>query len=197
LYYIHDNVVTQDDIDIVKYGWNLILKCQTLPYLNIIKNKKDLQFNSCISWFSMVFYDRLFNVHPSCQPLFTAGLVGQGKFLVRMITVTLSQLGNPEVFKRTMISLAISHCKRGVKACEYGIVGEVLFYALNIVQGEEIFTVDAELSWKRVYSAMLRIIVPLVIAYETGKDIVMDDNYYQTMSNTGTRPITHQTFTDL
>lgn len=178
VYYIRDCVVTPEDIEAVKVGWNLIIKDNTEPYKELKKNK-NCEYSSCISWFYSLFYDRLFNVHPACKPLFTSGIVGQGKFLVKMISMTLSQLGDPTHFKQMMEKLAMRHCERGVRAVEFGIVGEVLFFCLMTVTGNE-FSREVEHSWKKIYSVMLTHIIPLVIEYERTGVVKRDENSSRT-----------------
>lgn len=47
-----------------------------------------------------------------------------------------------------------------------GIVGEVLFWALRLVIGYEVYTDEMHSAWVKVYSRMLRVIVPVAIAWE-------------------------------
>ena len=65
-----------------------------------------------------------------------------------------------------MESLAARHCKWGVRGVEYGIVGDVLFYALHHVLGDEAFNKQVQISWWRVYSTMLTHILPICIRHE-------------------------------
>jgi hypothetical protein len=57
------------------------------------------------------------------------------------------------------------HNIRGVKSGEYGIMGEVLFWALRKCLGE-IFNTAAHLVWVKILSTMLRHMVPVAVAYE-------------------------------
>jgi hemoglobin-like flavoprotein len=165
VYFIQDAVVTEEDILLARSNWNMIVGDTSPAYKHAKDTIPNFEPASCVSWFYTIFYERLFNVHPMCQPLFTTGLVGQGKFLVKMMSITLSQLGDQSKFCTTMEGLAKSHCERGVRGVEFGIVGDVLFYSLMKTLGDE-FTIEAEYSWKKIYSVMLRIIVPLCISYE-------------------------------
>ena len=47
-----------------------------------------------------------------------------------------------------------------------GIVGEVLFWALRQVVGTEFYTDKMHSAWVKVYSRMLRVIVPVAISWE-------------------------------
>ena len=165
VYYIHDVDVMAEDLRLAKSIWDYIIDDKSPAF---IKMKEDPTFeqNSCISWFYTIFYERLFNVHPMCRPLFTSGIVSQGKFLVKMMSLTLNCISNRPKFAKSMEDLALRHCERGVRGVEYGIVGDVLFYSLRRVVGDEVYTKEVEQAWVKIYSAMLGIIVPLVVEYE-------------------------------
>mmetsp|Transcript_9930 Transcript_9930/g.10431 ORF Transcript_9930/g.10431 Transcript_9930/m.10431 type:complete len:223 (+) Transcript_9930:107-775(+) len=169
VYFIPQAEVISRDINSCQDVWNLILDDRSPAYLEYIK-KANPPPTSCIVWFYSVFYERLFNVHPLCRPLFTKGIESIGSFLVQMVSMSLGQLRDPSKFKKTMTSLAARHCERGVKASEYGVIGEVLFYTLKKCLGDETYTTEIDTAWKKVFSVMLREIVPLVVNYErTGK----------------------------
>ena len=64
------------------------------------------------------FYTRLFDIHPMSRYLFKNGMKSQGKFLVQMISLALSELSDPAKFDRTLTKLAEVHYHRGVRAVE-------------------------------------------------------------------------------
>jgi hemoglobin-like flavoprotein len=144
--------------------WNAILDDATPPYI-MTKDKPGFQYPSCRVWFYNLFYERLFDIHPLCKPLFTNGVDSIGTFLVKMISMSLNQCEDKAKFQKAMIDLAERHCERGVKAVEYGIIGDVLFYTLEITAGA-LYSPPVEACWKKVYSSMLAIIVPLAVSYE-------------------------------
>lgn len=82
-----------------------------------------------------------------------------------MISMSLNQCDDKTKFHKAMVDLAERHCERGVKAVEYGIIGDVLFHTLEITAGA-LYTPPVEACWKKVYSSMLAIIVPLAVNYE-------------------------------
>lgn len=47
-----------------------------------------------------------------------------------------------------------------------GVVGEVLFYVLRLCLGPLVYTYDVHRAWVKVYSRMLKVIVPIAISYE-------------------------------
>lgn len=166
VYYVHDAAVSAEDIALAKASWNLIIDDKSEEFHRRKREDPNFQYYSCISWFFSNFYSRLFDVHPLCKSLFSSGLQTQGKFLVKMISITLSQVNNPEQFQETMHDLTVRHCQRGVKAIEYGVVGDVLFWVIRTCVGEKAFTPAVSNVWVRIYSVMLRHIVPQAVAYE-------------------------------
>jgi hemoglobin-like flavoprotein len=161
----HNAVVSDRELSLAKASWNLIIEDKSPAYVQQKASNPNFDHASCISWFYSVFYDRLFDVHPMCRPLFTTGIVSQGKFLVKMVSMTLSCITKKEKFTKTMEDLAMRHCERGIRGVEYGIVGDVLFYCIKKSCGDT-FTLEQENAWKLIYSSMLQIIVPLCVEYE-------------------------------
>lgn len=100
-----------------------------------------------------------------CKPMFKSGMKSQGRFLVKMISLILTCLDNPVKFRETMTRLVDVHNHRGVKAIEYGLMGDVLFWTMKSVLGDA-FGPSEHRSWVRVYSHILRIVVPLAVEYE-------------------------------
>ena len=47
-----------------------------------------------------------------------------------------------------------------------GVVGEVLFWTLRNCTGPTVYTHDVHQAWVKVYSRMLKIMVPLAVAHE-------------------------------
>jgi hemoglobin-like flavoprotein len=165
VFYIDNAEVSDEEIAMAKNTWNLVVDDKSAQF-KLEKQNPEFEQSSCISWFYTIFYDRLFNVHPMCRPLFTSGIVSQGKFLVKMMSLTLNCIANKNKFTKSMEDLALRHCERGVRGVEFGIVGDVLFYSLRKVVGEDAYSREVELAWVKIYSSMLGIIVPLVVEYE-------------------------------
>ena len=109
-----------------------------------------------MAYFFDVFYARLFDVHPLCKPMFKNGVKAQGRFLVKMMSLSLSLLDNKVKFQETMIDLANAHNKRGVRANEYGIIGEVLFFSIKECIGPA-YTPVAHFAWVKIFCRMLKI----------------------------------------
>ena len=169
-----------DDIRVAGDAWNLILTDSSHTFIeqkrtDELKDLEEVEIDgsgakvilapSCIMWFYDIFYKRLFDVHPSCKHMFAGGIKQQGKFLVRMLSLALSELADPSKFDATLVMLAKQHCDRGIKAVEYGVVGEVLFFTLRFVLGSA-FTERVHAAWVKIFCRMLKTMVPVAIAYE-------------------------------
>jgi hemoglobin-like flavoprotein len=164
IYYVPNCEITLRETATCLSVWNAILDDATPNYI-MTKIQPGFLYPSCKVWFYYTFYDRLFDIHPMCKPLFTRGVDSIGIFLVKMISMALGQCDDPKKFRESMVELAQRHCERGVKANEYGIMGEVLFHTLTHTAGA-LYTPVVDHCWKQVYSSMLRIIVPIVIQWE-------------------------------
>jgi hemoglobin-like flavoprotein len=70
-----------------------------------------LRYKTSMKYFADCFYTRLFDVHPTCRHLFR-DITAQGKFLVKMITVALTELDHQKQFEELLIHLAEIHNQR-------------------------------------------------------------------------------------
>lgn len=162
--YFTREAITEDEIVIARRKWNLIVNDES-QHFHKMKGLNGCEVNSCMSLFYDTFYRRLFDIHPECKPMFRSGLKSQGKFLVKMITMTLQLANQDEQFTEVMTKLAQVHNARGVKAIEYGIVGEVLFYSLKACLGPE-YDHPTHKAWVKIFSQMLMAIVPVAVTFE-------------------------------
>jgi hemoglobin-like flavoprotein len=92
------------------------------------------------------FYQRLFDIHPSVKPLFKNGLITQGRFLVKMISMLLGSLNNQKEFDESLYKLVVTHNTHGMNASEYGMIGEIIFYTLKRCTGPT-YNVEASRAW--------------------------------------------------
>lgn len=164
VYYLHNEPITEYDLSIAKETWNMILD-NTAPGFKALKGTEGFNYSSSIMMFYDVFYERLFDVHPLSRPLFKSGLKTQGKFLIKMISLSLKIIEDPKKFEQTLIKLTESHNEKGIKAIEYGIVGEVLFYAIRQCVGTA-YTPNVNFAWKKIISKILSIMVPVAVSFE-------------------------------
>lgn len=120
LYYSSQNI-TKDEHQMALASWEAILNDKSEEFL-ANKGTPGFEYSSCVIFFYDMFYTRLFNVHPMSRNLFKNGMKSQGKFLVKMITLALSEINDSDKFDKTLIKLAEVHNQRGVKAVECEII---------------------------------------------------------------------------
>lgn len=114
VYYI-DEVVTREEIQMALANWELILHEQAPEFLRRRKEEAEkFPYHSCVIFFYDSYYTRLFDIHPACRPLFKSGMKAQGRFLVKLISFSLSEFENPERFDK----LTEVHYHHGVQAVE-------------------------------------------------------------------------------
>jgi hemoglobin-like flavoprotein len=115
--------------------------------------------------FYETFYERLFDVNPESRKLFTGDMAGQGRMLVKVVSSVVGAVKEPEKVREEMKTLAIRHYHYGVRAIQYGMLGDVLFYALEQVLGAG-YTAAHHIAWTRAYCNVLSILVPTAVAIE-------------------------------
>lgn len=100
--------------------------------------------------------------------MFKSGMKAQGKALVKIVSLSLS-MSSPEdkkKFDAVMLKLAEVHNDKGVKAVEYGIMGESLIWALSKCLGPDVFTALCGKAWIRIFCRMIKIMIPVAVAHE-------------------------------
>jgi len=115
--YYNKKLLTSQERELAVRSWNLIVT-DTAPGFLAKKGKKDFLYHSSVTFFYDTFYSRLFDIHPMCKQLFRSGMRSQGTFLVKMISLALSELEDPVKFDNSLKRLAEIHYERGVKAME-------------------------------------------------------------------------------
>ena len=106
-----ENPLTADENDLAKASWEAILKDNTPAYLArraaLADSQKEEQeksgkltsepLQSCKEWFTALFYERLFDVHPYAKALF-ANPETQGKFLIALFSFIFTAFDNPRAY---------------------------------------------------------------------------------------------------
>jgi len=157
-YYTEKPITPQDYIR-ANESWRLIVDNKGQKFLTIRKKQGNKYNNYCVVWFYEILYDYLFYLLPDVKVLFPHDIDKQGRMLVSMINLILESFYNHSLINKIK-DLTIRHINYGVKLYHFYIMGEVLLYTLNEVLGEE-FTEECFVAWKKIYSSMLRIIIPI------------------------------------
>mmetsp|Transcript_14090 Transcript_14090/g.23440 ORF Transcript_14090/g.23440 Transcript_14090/m.23440 type:complete len:339 (+) Transcript_14090:50-1066(+) len=163
--YYDAECVNSEGVEKVREGWKMILRNTAPGYVYRRDSEDGFGCSSSIEYFYKLFYGRLFDIHPAAEDLFK-NAQSQGKFLVEMVSLSMSELADPLQYKKTLTRLADIHNKRGVKAIEYGVVGEVLFWSIRECLGAELYNFETHGIWVKLYSRMLKTMVPLAVAAE-------------------------------
>eukprot|EP01033_Poteriospumella_lacustris_P016117 gene16117-biopygen7250 len=88
-----------------------------------------------MEFFGNRFIKRFFEVHPIAAPMFSKSSMKQGTLFFRMIAFTIAALDDDSKFDSQFVALAKSHNRMGIRAVEYGIFGECLFWVLKLIVG--------------------------------------------------------------
>jgi hemoglobin-like flavoprotein len=100
-----------------------------------------------------LFYQHLFLVDPSLQPLFKGNMTQQGKMLMQMIGIAVGQLNELDRLVPLLQDLGRRHSGYGVYDAHYPIVGAALLKTLEQGLGDE-FTPPVREAWAEVYGVM-------------------------------------------
>jgi hemoglobin-like flavoprotein len=169
MYYISSSI-TNRDLHLSQLSWNQILSNKSSEFIKKcqINSEFDEKYHqNCCQWFTDLFYERLFDIHPLAKVLFIhTSMEKLKRHLIKVISLTLTQNKNPFKFQKLMKNLTILHCHRGVRAIEYGIMGNVLFHTLQQCLGVNEYSSILDKAWKAIYSSMLKEIIPECVKYE-------------------------------
>jgi hemoglobin-like flavoprotein len=100
-----------------------------------------------------LFYDRLFTLDPSLKPLFTGDLNEQGRKLMAMIGMAVTNLGKLETILPAVQDLGRRHVTYGVPPASYDTVAAALLWTLGQGLGEA-FTSQVEAAWTEAYTVL-------------------------------------------
>lgn len=115
--YYNDEKTTLEELEAATASWKAILNNVAPEFLRMKKTDPAFLHPSSIVYFYNSFYARLFDIHPLAKDLFR-DVKSQGKFLVKMISLSLSEDQDPTKFNDTLTKLAEIHNERGIKAVE-------------------------------------------------------------------------------
>jgi len=85
-----------------------------------------------------------------------------------------NSLDDTRRFNQSLTALTEMHNDRGIKGTEYGIVGEVLLWTLRKCLGSA-YTPNIHMAWLRILSRILRVMVPIAVAFELNQGKAQED----------------------
>ena len=80
----------ETDLKSARSLWKMIADNNAPGYVKM-KETPGFDAPNAMHYFYVSFYERLFDVHPSCKPLVKKGITQQGRHLVTLISMALSQ----------------------------------------------------------------------------------------------------------
>ena len=165
LYYINteEDIVTLKDIEICKLSFELIMNSKSSTFLNDKNIQK--KYKNLPTYFADTFIARLFEVNPSFIPIFQSLHQIDNSFIFKMINILLTDVNNEPLFEQIINNLVVKHHKRGIKATDYSIMGDVLFFTLKYTLDNK-FTSEVYYCWCKLYSRMLKLAIPEAILLE-------------------------------
>ena len=99
------------------------------------------------------FYERLFEVTPPLQKLFTGDMHRQGAMLMTSLELAVSNLDDPASILPAIQALGERHRSYGVKAEYYPLAREAYLWALEKHLGEK-FTPALKEAWTAAFDAL-------------------------------------------
>lgn len=169
--YYSSATLSKADIAMASCSWNLIDFGTVAEFVRLQQctSKEEFPFTTAAAWFSNVYFNHLFDVHPLSRSMFLDPRVRQ-RFLSSFMGFVFTAVADKANFKKKFTLLAITHCHRGVKAIEYGIIGEVMFWSLRFCLGE-LYSKDIHMAWVKLFSTMLAVILPVAVGRELNCDV--------------------------
>ena len=168
-YYVENVVINSVDEELTAQSWSVLMS--GTPTEEFKKRRLNPNFHQAtsLSWFYDIFYQKFFELTPDAASMFTnVSLVHQGKLLATVIGSALSSLRKPDILKKSLIGLVRSHNAKGVHPIHYCNMGLALFWSLGEVLGEQVFNNETKLSWVKMYSFLLSIIIPSAVKFKLG-----------------------------
>ena len=104
------------------------------------------------------FYDRLFELDPSLEPLFRTSPHEQGQKLMSALAAVVGGLDDWVRIEPVVRDLALRHVDYGVKSQHYHTVGEALLWTLEQGLGDT-FTEEIKTAWATAYQALARTMI--------------------------------------
>lgn len=110
------------------------------------------------SKFTLVFYNRLFDLDPELRKLFKKDLREQRHKFIKSFTYIIENIHNTSKIEIILKDLAIQHLLYHVKEKDYQTFGDALIFTISAALGDN-FTPQVKNAWKEVYKAISEIMI--------------------------------------
>jgi len=102
---------------------------------------------------AVLFYQRLFELDPSLEPMFRGNMAEQRKKLMQMLTAAVKGLDRLDQLVPVVENLGRRHAGYGVTDAHYDTVGSALLWTLEMGLGRA-FTTEVKDAWATVYGLL-------------------------------------------
>ena len=102
---------------------------------------------------AVLFYQRLFDLDPSLEPMFRGNMAEQRKKLMQMLTAAVKGLDRLDQLVPVVENLGRRHAGYGVSDAHYDTVGCALLWTLEMGLGRA-FTAEVKDAWATVYGLL-------------------------------------------
>lgn len=99
---------------------------------------------------AQLLYQKVFELEPPLQPLFTGDMTTQGRKIMSMIDTIVNSLDRIDAVTPAVEQLGEHHAEYGVRIKDYATLGRALLWALETLLGEA-FTADVKEAWSTTY----------------------------------------------
>lgn len=159
-YYVND-LFTDVDLQLVNESWD---------YLQVM-NFSDYSYHGLktpLEYFHDIFFMTLFRKLPSCREYFPDH-PSRERMVSSYFKCLLTGMSNLDRFQKCLVGIAKSHFKRGISWEHFNVLGEVTFISLSCILGDY-FPPETNVAWVRLYSLVLKTILPVIITLGTNKN---------------------------
>jgi len=107
---------------------------------------------------AQLFYEQLFEQHPSVKPMFSDNMTIQQLKFMAILTTVVESLGNLESIRGEIEDMGKRHKDYGALPEHYPAVGAVLVQTLSEILGSK-FTPEVEEAWSSIYNRLADIMI--------------------------------------
>jgi nitric oxide dioxygenase len=116
---------------------------------------------------AVLFYGRLFEIHPSLRPHFLGDMAEQGRKLMTTLKVVVNGLTRLEALVPAVEALGRRHAGYGIKDEHYNTVAAALLWTLEQGLGEA-FTAEVRTAWVAAYTILSEVMIAAAATVEVG-----------------------------
>lgn len=162
---MEDYVVTTRTVELAHDSWRYCMSGDSPPYIEACRKESNL---TPLVFFYNQFYYFLFELLPEVKPLFKKGMQAQGRMLANVVKYIILNLQdkNALTFKSSLQHLARTHNQKNITPEHYSVMGMCLVHTVRLCCGEVYFTEEHKDAWVQIYSKMMSVIIPVVVAGE-------------------------------